>query len=84
LISADLYVLNGLMNKTTATHIPSTQFVRTTRFLGYVRVWSSANEEQVIELARAAAPIGWIADSGAFYSDLNGCWIVDFELGDRS
>ena len=71
------------MKNTTAT----TKFMRLTRTLGYAKVFAHrylVNEEDVIELARAAAPIGWIADSGAFYSDLNGCWIVDFELGDRS
>lgn len=66
----------------------SRSFVRLTRCLGYMKVYVDnpvgANEEDIIELARGAAPIGWVADTGAWFSTGHGCWIVDFELGDRS
>ena len=75
------------MNKTTATTC-SRNFVRLTRCLGYMKVYldnpEAANEEDIIELARGAAPIGWIADTGALFSTGKGCWMVDFKLGDRS
>lgn len=60
------------------------KFTRLTRCLGYAKVWYLGSEEHVIELARAVAPIGWVADTGAWWCDHNDCWIVDFELGDRS
>ena len=71
-----------------ASSLPTTtKFMRLTRTLGYAKVYAhryAVNEEDVIELARAAAPIGWLADSGAWFCDHNECWIVDFEIGDRS
>jgi hypothetical protein len=59
------------------------KFIPVTRCLAYAKVWSFASEEHILELARSVAPIGWIADTGAWWCDRNDCWIVDFELAAR-
>lgn len=61
---------------TTTTTDSIATFARRTRFLGWMKIAANVNEDTAIMIAGRTCPKGWVADTGAEWSDDFDCWVV--------